>query len=696
MTNNTCGAAISGRFCGRTRAAIAPITPVRLGQNVTASFTSTPNVTVIGLSLDATTGTISGTPNASGQFTFTLTGRVESVASKAGGAALQVVEGDVRQVDVVIEVHAPCPVDCGPNALQCNTWTGTLDGTCVCRGLFTTTNASYPCTATPCNGTATLDAATATACVCPNPLFSAESGCVRLACPYHPDTNEICGRTIHTALVRSNNGGVIDGSKACVVQPSGGSAACHCAFPYTFNATTRMCDPLCDTNATIETGGGVCSCDPSIVPMRDPASGCRLPWCYRGASFLANRSACDCSSPFNGTSCAGSASRCECADCVYGTLSCQPTSLYATTCANGSTPACVCNGVAFGRACEHTYCDTTLGAWPSTSGDTCRCAPSDTSGRHAYGGRFCNESLCGPGTPAPVTDPVTGLVVHRCVCPPGYDPTDPFCSRSCITNARRNAAGVCVCDFGWGGPSCNVNLCATDVAAGRYGAGVVDPRKSASCACPLWWRGAYCNVSACGALGAPIPSALHSLSVPDGCTCIPGVALFVSAAVSAGSWGCISVNNCGGGSVNPNTGGCVCGPSNPLCTQPAVTPVSGTASPTRAPTSVPTSTRAPTPTPAPAPSTSPPITCKAVGALCTDTDTRAPPAPGPGPIITVPDEGTPPGTGDPVPTQPDNSGSSSSTVTAIAAGASVAGLAIIVYIGWRCVHGKRPTASTNK
>jgi hypothetical protein len=300
--NTTCsGVAAFRRYCMSTRGPINPIRAIRAGSlagsNVT--FTATPAFETIGLRFNRTTGVASGQPNRSGTFVFTVRADVGGVVAAAAAGGLELAEATSFASVVTIDVLATCPYPCTTNSYGCNQTTGTTEGTCVCRGIWFTANASAPCAAHPCTGLAFPDPDTASACMCSDTRMSPALGCTASGCPSSAG-GVICGTTI----VRAQTNLDLDPSKECI------NSKCVCSFPYALNASTGLCDPLCDPNATASATATSCSCSVSAVPRRDPASGCYNPYCYHNGTYDTSvpNAPCTCPFPFNGTACSATSS----------------------------------------------------------------------------------------------------------------------------------------------------------------------------------------------------------------------------------------------------------------------------------------------------------------------------------------------------------------------------------------------------
>lgn len=270
-----------------------------------------------------------------------------------------------------------------------------------------------------------------------------------------------------------------------------------------------------------------------------------------------------------------------------------------------------------GARCQTSLCSAAHGATivRSAGGWACKC---DASG--VWGGRFCNESQCGPGTPA-LSD--SGW---SCRCPDAYDPSDALCSGSCAANAARGTDGVCRCNFPFSGRFCDVNQCTWDSSVNRYTAITGGYQAGASaCACfSNWWVGTFCNISRCGALGTPVPyTGAVDLRKPASCACMKDVAVADSRQLNiAGGFVCQHVTGCTGCAYNPTDGGCSGGTTDPYCA--AGTSKLGT-TPTSAPTGAP-STSAPTSEGATGTPTGAPTTRAPTARPTTLAPTRAPTA----------------------------------------------------------------------
>jgi hypothetical protein len=596
--NSSCAGGASGRFCMSTRGAIEPLRALRSGAltNLTVTYVAVPPFERIGLILNGTSGIVSGRPNASGTFVFDVTATVAGTSSTAAALHHALLTTSVFTTSVTVEVQAVCDPACPPaSSVSCNTLTGTAAGQCVCRGIWFTANASAPCAAHPCLGTALPNQA-GTACACADPRLSPALGCAASGCPSDPETGELCGKSVQTSAVQQAGG--VDPTKECI------NRVCSCPFPYTRNASTGLCDAQCDLTATASVRNGACVCAVNTPEPRSPESGCRLPWCYHGAAFSVNGTGCICPFPFNGTSCASvTNSRCACSACMNGgALSCTP-GLYNATCdGGGATPTCVCPAMATGDRCETSLCDGSRGGTISADGATCKCASP------VWGGAFCNTSTClNGGTPSWSTASNSWV----CACPDGYAAEDQLCAGgTCAANAVADANGRCRCVFPFGGSGCSTNLCQRNVYAGRFGNGVL-AGATEQCAClnAPRWRGKYCNISFCGALGSPVPITNGALPIlPSGCSCLSGVATYdTRAAADASLWGCRHVTNCNGGKVNSLTGGCACGlGDDPLCLLAPPVTVAPTGAPTAAPTGAPSTSTPTTRSPTSSPSTAPP------------------------------------------------------------------------------------------
>jgi hypothetical protein len=581
--NNSCGGTPVARlFCGSSRRALEPIRVQRTGAlaNTTTTFRATPPFESIGLRLNTTEGIVTGTPNRSGVFRFTVRATIGPSASASALSA------STYESLVTLSVEAPCPVACGANSIGCNTTTDAADGICVCRGLYSTNSSAAPCIAHPCLGAAFPDPQTATTCICADVRMSPLLGCNASGCPSAPN-DDLCGVTIDRAdLVVPG----VDPAKECI------NSACICSFPYAHNASTGLCDALCDVNATRAVSNGACVCAADTPERRDPATGCTKPLCLHETLYDVPSQACACAFPFNGTACslASPATRCECADCGFGVASCDP-GPYNATCPNGSPVTCACPAVVEGARCQSPLCSRAHGSSIVSDGAgswKCQCHASGV-----WGGRFCNESLClNGGQPVWSTDAAT----WSCACPDGYDQTDLLCSGVCAAKAVKDpATGTCSCTFPNGGRYCEIPMCKFNPKQGRYTAG--DPGflpGSTACTCQTggWWVGTYCNISRCGALGFPIRCPGYAdLRTACGCTCIEGAAYEdPTQREKPGGFICQSIDGCASGTYNPETGGCSCGLSDPHCRntiQAAITvspSPNPTAAPTRSPANLPT------------------------------------------------------------------------------------------------------------
>lgn len=593
-TNDTrCGGtAVAGRYCvtiGGNATVSASFTVVRGGtlSNATATFAATPSIMPAGLFFNTSTGQITGQPNASGNFTIAVRATTSTMNATT---------------TVTLTVTARCVNACsGDNVAGCNGTTGTAVGTCLCRGIWFTTNASQPCREHACVGDAYPDSETAAACRCADARMSPDVGCASDGCPASPTTGQSCGDTIQTSLAIAHGGA--DPAKECR------DRQCVCAWPYRRNNSTGLCDALCDVSATLSTFNGICTCY-NTLPPRSPESGCRDPLCFHGAAFDETTSRCLCQAPFTGFSCpitgavASASARCQCHHCVYGRLSCA-VDPHAAVCSNDNvtTPTCTCGARASGTRCERTSCDGDRGGVPAADGETCVCNSP------VWGGPNCTTSQCANGG-VPRYDIAT--TSWKCACPDGYAAGDTLCTGACAFNARPNAVtGACECLPLRAGPTCATDLCVHGDAEGRFGvrASLTVPG-TCDCGSTGFWRGPYCNISYCGALGTPIAGA-GGLRSPDGCTCNDVAEFVPTAASNTSRWACRHKTNCNGAGQDPATGACLCGPGNPLCAPTQTVPGGNlsvgvpTASPTRAPTQTPTASSA-TSAPTPAPTTGTP------------------------------------------------------------------------------------------
>ena len=240
-------------------------------------------------------------------------------------------------------------------------------------------------------------------------------------------------------------------------------AFCECSTGYFLNTTTGLCDLYC-VNGAIQQGG-TCLCNAGFDTNHGLNPRCDHPVCNDQGTFNFTKSSCDCVPPYNSfTNCATSVCsigvpgasvipwlggpapfKCKCPlpylplnpsapyDCA-GSV-CAPNGRISDVYVAGVSPAssaCVC----FGQ--YRTLCSTL--------------SPSCLN--------YCNASYClNGGAPNP-----TNSLLCSCLA--------PYAGAQCQSstcNATNTASidvvnGVCVCIFGYGGPTCS--LTTTQVAAG--------------------------------------------------------------------------------------------------------------------------------------------------------------------------------------------------------------------------------------
>lgn len=166
---------------------------------------------------------------------------------------------------------------------------------------------------------------------------------------------------------------------------------------------------------------------------------------------------------------------------------------------------CVCTPPYTGLRCRDHLCAWPFEPWPDPrDGVETVC---DCLNRTQWGGRYCNESLCGVGGV-----PLTGAQADGCTCTGLY--TGPTCAlHHCAHGGTPHSptASTCDCAPGWFGSLCTVNGCGATQDALPH----ADPTTATGFRCDCEAAGTYSLALGClpdcGVHGTPTPGLNGSL-----------------------------------------------------------------------------------------------------------------------------------------------------------------------------------------
>lgn len=382
-----------------------------------------------------------------------------------------------------------------------------------------------------------------TACECIDPLFTFASGCVTQNCKYDTSSGQICGPAHVSDAINgackvpydyvffpdsyARTGTVRRGKECDRYEKRCFDGTCLCGRGYRQNATTGLCDRVCNPDHTVavidclgtEATGCIRTGYPSLTDPTHTTFKCQCDPAYSGSLY------CDTLRCMHGGVSSSDGKRCTCPFPWTGDVCTDD--LCVNGVANFVNNTCDCLFGWSGSRCTENMCKN--GGKPDYNTLGCRC-PSQ------WGGPTCAELTC-------KFNSYWDQLTKTCKCSPGY--AGERCDEPvCGDNVLPNADGTCTCNENFMDPLCLYRWC------GPYGSVFPGTR---DCICrPL--TGAVldplthnCTLPVCGA---------HSSWSIDQQECVCDVGFVKN--MSEPLQPCVHYECSEHGIFNSYAGGCVC------------------------------------------------------------------------------------------------------------------------------------------